>query len=258
VEGGPRGALLTRYDGSWTPVWSHRLAGLSPAHIGSMVLDPRRGPIITGNFVAQLDLGDGEILTAPGLDAVVAAYDRDGHVRYARQIHNDLVPSSNRQLAVSVAGDVYVGSDTNGSAVHFDDHLGIADDGDRLGDLYFLHLDPQGAPVSATPIRGRRGAISEAITAGGHGAAYQAGTCEGVVEVQPELACSSFGSVIVGYRGDGSFAWGLPAPGSLVRSLAVTAGDRLLVAGDTGDEATDLGSVQVPDHRAYIVSVVAE
>ncbi len=260
LEGGPAGALLTRYDASWTPVWSRRLPGLSPSYIGSMVLDPARGPIITGNFFAQLDLGEGQVVSAPGLEAVVAAFDVNGHVRYARKIHNDAVPSANRLLTVTAAGDVYVGSDTNGSAVHFDEQVSIANDGDPLGlgDLYLLHLDANGAAVAATPMRGRTSTFAEALAAGPDGAAYLAGTCEGVVEVQPQLTCASFGSVIVAQRADGSHAWGLAAAGSLIRSVAATAGHRLVVAGDTGDHATDLGSVLVPEHRAYIVSVVTE
>lgn len=107
-------------------------------------------------------------------------------------------------------------------------------------------------------MRGRHGAISEALVAGPDGATYLAGTCEGVVEVPGELGCASFGSVIVAHRAGGSYAWGLPAAASLVRGLAVTAGHRLLIVADTGDHATDLDRAHMPEHRAYLASVVTE
>jgi len=79
----PAGAALLRYDLDGTLRWVQSFPNVNSGFNQTLAVDPARGPVITGNFGGDLVLGD-QVLPSGG--SVVAGFDPDGHVRFARQV----------------------------------------------------------------------------------------------------------------------------------------------------------------------------
>ena len=252
----PAGAYLLRYDESGTLRWAQSFPRLDPGYVGSLALDPQRGPVITGTFSGDLTLGD-QVLTAEhdgnwSRDVVVAGFAPDRQLRFARQIFSDSVAWS-YNVAVAPRGDVYVASDTGGSEAIVDDHLISTVDSTRH--LFLLRLTPEGGYASATVIRGREDADLFDVATDAAGVTYLLGTCRGQVDVQPEITCAGQGSIIVAHDANNEYQWATYVTPAQLEAIAPAPGNRLIVAGRALSPTIDFGGVQLSTQQLFIAAL---
>jgi hypothetical protein len=249
------GGYLLRYDESGTRRWVQSFQWMG-ADGQSLALDPQRGPVIAGGFYGDLTLGD-QVLTAEydgnwWSDAVVAGFDPDGRLRFARQIFTDSVAWS-YNVAIAPSGDIYVASDTWGAESVVDDHLiPFFDDIDHP---FLLRLTPEGRYASSTVIRGRGSAWPYHVATDAAGASYLLGDCSGQIGVQPEITCADESSLIVSYDANNEYRWATYVTPAQLDAIAPAPGNRLIVAGRALSPTIDFGGVHLPTQQLVIAAL---
>lgn len=77
VAAGMRDVFVARFDASLTLTRAAVWGGPYDEQLAALAIDPRGRPVIAGSFEAELDLGDGGIVTAGGRDGFLAQLDGD-------------------------------------------------------------------------------------------------------------------------------------------------------------------------------------
>ncbi len=242
------GGTVARYNEDGTLRWARTFPQASAGFNRSLALDPVRGPVITGH--GRLALGD-QVLTSGG--TFVAGFDHDGVVRFTNQI--SVVDTSTVQdIAVAPGGDVYVASDTERDEVIIDGHpLPVP-----LGPVtpFVARFTAEGRFTASNVLVGSRDSLPSDLATDARGASYLMTSCAGLVEVQPEITCTSGnGSIIASYDADNTYRWATSIEEADAQALVAAPGNRMIVAGTALTPMTRFGSVQVATRPLFIAAL---
>ena len=252
-------AFLIRYDRDGTQRWAKSFRDMDGGLPHTLALDPHRGPVITGYASSTLTFGDQVADHA----SVVVGLDFDGQVRFARSITSDF-QSFSGNLGVASGGDVYFASEFQGTPLVVDDQFVtvIPVDLDLLAspfDLFLLRFTSGGRVAFSRMIRSPRSASSIAVVNDAAGASYLLGTCDGEIDVQPEIQCDATiggGKIVVSHDAGNAYRWATFAQ-PVDADLAAAPGSRLVMAGVALAPEVNFGGIRVPTHSLFIASLGA-
>lgn len=170
LSGAGEEAMLIKLDERGELIWMRRIGGEGGDSVAGVVVDSTGNVYVSGSFEKELTLGEVTLTSRGGRDVLLASYDRDGDVRWAKSFGgaaHDL-PFG---LAISPSDELAVTGTLTGAA-SLDDV--VIDAGDHDG--FIVGLDTTGAVAWNTTFGGTRGdTAGEALAYDGEGRLHVSG-----------------------------------------------------------------------------------
>lgn len=193
--------------------FAHTIGSTNQDLGAAVATDAAGNSYVTGTFAGTVDFDAGPgttELTATGFGAMVAKYDRDGALVWARQLGS--ANASGGGIGVDAGGNVYSIGSFRG-VNDFDPGPGTFDmDGTQNASIYFSKLDPAGNFVWARSVYNPFGRMSLAVDATGN--MYVTGEYTNGLDLDPgpgtlsPTSAGGFDVFVIKVDSTGALAWG--------------------------------------------------
>ncbi len=209
--GGKPQAYLAKYNAQGEVLWAKEAPAIVFADVA---IDADGNPCVVGGFSGSGTFGGTALTSRADFDVVVAKYDPQGNVLWARA--GGTAPGSTlsvNALALDAAGNVYVAGSLGGSANIGGSAGALTSEGSL--NLFVAKYDSQGNPRWARQGGGSKGSGCAATGLGvdAAGNAYLSGffgntaTFGSTTLTNPDLATTGGRSLLVKYSSNGAFVW---------------------------------------------------
>lgn len=238
-------------------LWSARFGDDIIERAEDIVVDGAGNIYVTGDFIATIDFGGGDLTAADGFDAFVASFDADGTYRWAERFGGAGFDGGTH-LAVDGDDNLYVSGGVHSTSIDFG---GGALTGGTNGDGFIASFTNDGTYrwarrfTSSGQNRAHAVAVSgtRVIVAGGYDGAIDLG----------DGAAGTAGAFVASYAtDDGTYQWAQRYGSNLNTAVTGVAADasNVFLNGTTWDASIDFGGGALtgatgPDH--FVASIAA-
>lgn len=168
--------FLVKYDASGNLLWAKKAGGLYNDQATSVCLDGAGNCYLAGNFASStLTIGSSTLTNAGSDDALLAKYDSNGNVLWAKAVGGSASDGAN-SVAVHGSGNVYVTGFFSSSPLTFGPST-VTNTG-LLSDILLLQFDPLGNPLWAKSAKGIDRDAAQAVTVDASGNVFVTGYFE--------------------------------------------------------------------------------
>ena len=235
---GRQDIYIAKYDGDGNPLWGRGLGGDSLDAARAIATDRAGNIYIAGQFAHQIDAKTLQIGSRGGNDILIAKYDANGELLWARSAGGS---GDDRGYAIGAddAGNVYVSGMFEVEAIFGADTLRSFEDAFTT---FIVRLDSNGGFVWARSPGGFSTSIGRSLAADGRGNVYVAGELEGEAIFGLDTLASHGGRDMFVVRLDtaGEIIWGRNGGGTWhdgAHGVAIDSSGRIFCTGSAADPA---------------------